>query len=286
MTSNKSSSSCAVIIVTHNSEVHIAKTISCLHNQTLCPDQIILVDSGSTTLSYLNSYQCSLQKIQTDVFFHSNIGFCKGNNEGINKMKPSTKYVLFLNPDAFLTPTFLEKAISFMEEPQNQGYAVLSGTLLGYDIHKDQPTNTYDSTGIFQKWYGRWHDRDKGRNYDPQKYQQPEDVPALCGALMLCRKKALRDVLIRGIEVFDNTFYMYKEDIDLSLRLRKAGWKLIFMPELLAYHCRGWDSSRSKIPKKLRLLSSKNEIKIHMRFFSPFVVYSCIKYLFVRIFNF
>lgn len=282
MTTKKAT--CAIIIVTHNSELHIHKAMDCLKKQTHPADQIIIVDSGSKDLHYLTPY--SLQPDTQVIFADKDIGFCKGNNIGMSKITPECDYVFFLNPDAFPTPKFLEEAIAFMEDPGNQDYAALTGTVLGYDITDDQPTGKYDSTGVFQKWYGKWYDRHQGMNYNPTDFPIRENVPAICGAVLFCRKKALDSVLIRGNEVFDNTFFMYKEDIDLSLRLRKKGWKLALVPQLLVYHCRGWNRDRKKMPRELKLFSAKNELKLHARH-SCYVgtAYSFIKYAAVKMFD-
>jgi len=276
-------SNCAVIIVTHNSKPFLKKCLECLQNQSLLPAQIIIIDSGSDPLEnvgldnqYLNL--CSYVS-------RNNVGFCKGNNIGLSLVKDEIKYILFLNPDTFLSSDFIEKAKSYLEREDQEKTAAISGLLMGYDISKDCPTGKIDSTGIFRKWYGNWYDRDQGKIYQKQFFTQEESVPALCGALMFCRKNALSTVLLAPNEVWDNSFFMYKEDIDLSLRLRKKNWDLKFLPELIAYHCRGWQPDRGKIPKRLRLLSARNEIKICTRIHSPCLIYSSIKYLSVKFFN-
>lgn len=272
---------CSIIIVTHNSELHIPKAVQCAQSQTTPPKQIIIVDSGSKDCSYLTPYM--KQNDIEVIIAQKDIGFCKGNNIGMSKVKPSTDYVFFLNPDAFLTPTFLEHAIDFMELPQNANVGALTGIVLGYDIHGDKPTGKYDSTGVFRKWYGNWYDRDQGDVYSNEKYKTYEDIPAICGAVLFCRKKALDSVLIRKSEVLDNSFFMYKEDIDLSIRLRKNNWKLIFFPKIIAYHCRGWQRDRSKMPRELRLVSARNELRIQAKTFSPIpLAYSLVKYAAVK----
>src|SRR5262249_10125234 len=159
--------------------------------------------------------------------------FCRGNNIGMEYVSIATQYIFFLNPDAFLNPDFLEMAIQFMEQPVNQSCGAVTGTTLGYDITQNKPTGKYDTTGVFRKWYGKWYDRGQGGKQQSSLYQSQEFLPAICGAVFFCRKKALDDVKLRGNEVFDPSFYMYKEDIDLSLRLRQKGWDLIFLPHLI-----------------------------------------------------
>ena len=275
---------CAVIIVTHNSEIHIPKAIECLKQQTFPASRVIIVDSGSSNTDYLLGYK-NESNVEL-IMGHHDIGFCKGNNIGLEKVPSHYDYVFFLNPDAFVTPRFLEDSVNFLEKTENQHYGALTGTVLGYDIQKDKPTDKYDSTGIFRTWYGRWYDRGQGLHYNESDFKAVESIPAICGAVFFCRKKALDDVLIRGKEVMDNTFFMYKEDIDLSLRLRRNGWSLAFVPNFHVYHCRGWNRDRSKMPREFRLCSARNELRIQARSLSPIPFgYSLLKYASVRLFN-
>lgn len=268
---------CAVVIVTHNSAADIPQTIECLNNQTVAFDQVILVDSASTDTSYLAPY--ANMKNMTLFLSDKNLGFCEGNNVGFAYVNPLSDYVLFLNPDAFLQPDFLEKALIYMEQAAHKRWGALTGILLGYDRHTHATTHKYDSTGVFSTWYGKWYDRDQGRLYSSHDYQKIIEIPAICGALMFCRKAALDEVLLNG-EVFDANFFMYKEDIDLSLRLVKAGWKLMLCPDIMAYHCRGWALNRKSVPRKLRLQAAKNELRLHLRCKAPIkILYSLTKLL-------
>lgn len=272
-----------VIIVTHNSEEFIHKAVSCLKRQTMPPSEIVIVDSGSASTEYLNKYQNKTGI--TLVLEDKDIGFCAGNNLGVQKATGEAKYLLFLNPDAFLTPNFIEWATQYLEQSEHLRVGAIGGTLLGYDHLKEQPTSLYDSTGIFSTWYGKWYDRDQEVSYDPFKYSKEEEVPALCAAALFCRFEALKSVARKG-EIFNSKFFMYKEDIELALRLKRKGWRVEFVPQLTAYHCRGWASDRKKMSRKFRLLSAKNELKVQLRSFSPIgSVYSLVKYFLVKCFN-
>jgi N-acetylglucosaminyl-diphospho-decaprenol L-rhamnosyltransferase len=273
---------CSIIIVTHNSQQCIQKAIVCIKKQTWQPDKIVLVDSGSTSVKYLESYASDPGIVL--VLAKGDIGFCKGNNLGWSAVSCSSDYVFFLNPDAFIQEDYLEKAIQFMQHPVNQQCAAVTGVTLGYDLQANTPTGKYDSTGVFQKWYGGWFDRGQGKEVNANLYKESEEIPAICGAVFFCRSKALKEVIINEKEIFDNNFYMYKEDIDLSMRLRKKGWTLLFVPDLIAYHCRGWNRNRRRMPRKMRLCSARNELSINMRKPSPIgVVYSSLKYTAVKV---
>lgn len=267
--------SCSVIIVTHNSERFLPKAMQALEQQTRPADQIIIVDSGSQDSNYLKPYK--------DVIFAPrDCGFCVGNNIGFQHAK--SDYVFLVNPDLFLSPSYIQDAIAYLESHPQCG--ALTGTTLGYDIEADRPTGRYDSTGVFSTWYGRWYDRGQGDQHNPTLYQTIEEIPAICGAVFFCRKKALDQVLVNKKEILDSSFYMYKEDIDLSLRLRKKGWKLQFVPHLIAHHCRGWSSDRSKMPRWCRLCSAQNELRIHYKMRSPHkCFYSSLKWAAVQWLN-
>jgi GT2 family glycosyltransferase len=272
-----------VVIVTHNSEESIDQTLFALNQQTVLPDQVVLVDSGSSDSAYLkrHSHQGKLE-----LCFMPNIGFSAGNNLGVSSLSPEVKYVLFLNPDVILPPEFMAKAIAWMEAPGREHVGAISGPLLGWDLAKEAPTGLIDSTGIFSTWYGKWFDRDRGASVRFKPFTHTERVPALCGALIFARKNALDSVKMGKYQVFDERFFCYKEDIDLSIRLRKKGWELAVVPELFAYHARGWNPSRKLVPRPLRVMSAENELRLHMKGMNPIkILYSLFKYIAVSVFD-
>ncbi len=272
-------SKCSVIIVTHNSEKYIDKAVDSVKRQTAPAQKIIIVDSGSLDPSYLDKYKdIKVAKYTGDV------GFCKGNNYGMQYVDKNSEFVFFLNPDAILTDNFLEQAVNYMNKSENKRVGAITGTTLGYDIDKDQPTGLYDTTGIFQKWYGKWYDRAQGEAVDKNRYQTEDNIDAICGAVYFCRKDALDTIKLRKNEIFDSSFFMYKEDIDLSLRLQSKGWQIKFVPNLICYHCRGWAGDRSKMKRRYRLCSARNELRINNKPIPK--LYSLVKYIAVKVFDY
>lgn len=267
----------AVIVVTHNSEKYISANFTSLQSQSFPLTQIIMVDSGSKDPSYLLPF-----KEKTEIIYAKpGTGFCEANNLGWRALQPEISYVLFLNPDAFLEHDFIEKALEIMK---NSHCGALTGTLKGYDFDKKAPTGRIDSTGIFTTWYGKWYDRGQGEAIKEPLPRTLEEVPALCGALILGKRAAFESILLRKNEVWDESFFMYKDDIDLSCRLRKKGWKLLYAPSLIAYHGRGWSQDRKLMARKLRLYSAWNEIRVN--FSRPWTLpYSVGKYAAVKLFD-
>jgi len=264
----------SIIIVTHNSEAFLSSCIDGVDSQTVGAEQVIIVDSGSQNTSYLEHYR---EKKGYEIHLRDNIGFAAGNNFGLSCVVKEPQYILFINPDTFLEPGTVESAINSIADRDD--VAIVTGRLTGYDLKSERPTGLLDSTGIFRTWYGRWYDRAQGQA-DGDNFNCQEQVPAICGAFMLCRAEALQKDLP---ELFDESFFLYKEDIDLCLRLRNQGWKLLYSPIVKAFHARGWSKIRREIPYQNKCLASRNEIKLTLKHRSPYIVWALFKYLLVRL---
>ncbi len=264
-----------VVIVTHNSAKELGLCLAHLQKQTVPIKALIIVDSGSVDTTYLDTLHplSGMKIIKKD-----NVGFSRANNFGYREI-PADKdgIIVFLNPDTFLTADYLEQAINVLNE--NPRAAAISGKLLGYDLKNLQPTGKIDSTGIFKRWYGRWYDRGQGQP-DQGQYDLISLPPALCGALICCRIKAL---LPFDGDVFDSDFFLYKEDIELCLRLKSMGWTLIYDPRLIAYHCRGWAGNRRKMSYEMRLMSARNELLLYQKHPGPAMAWAWLKYFLVKV---
>lgn len=266
----------AAIVVSHNSEASLGRCLESLLTQDHGLERIVVVDSGSLDRSYLTAY--AEEKTQTvQLITTENIGFSRANNLGYESLGADIDFVVFVNPDLFMGPGFIRKALALCAEDRSIG--VLSGKLLGYDLEHGRASGRIDSTGILRKWYGRWYDRGQGE-HDWRQYEGVQEMPALCGALLFCRGTALKG--LQG-HVFDPDFFLYKEDIELCLRLGKRGWKLLYHPQLSAYHCRGWLGERSKMSYRLRKLAASSELLLYKKHPSPYMVWALLKYLLVSI---
>jgi N-acetylglucosaminyl-diphospho-decaprenol L-rhamnosyltransferase len=273
---NGAAATVAVIVVTYNSGSVMRLCLDALACQTRRPDTVLVIDNNSSDSDFLNEVPDGngLRVIRNDL----NEGFCAANNRGY-LMVSDHSYIVFLNPDAFLHRDFIERAVEWMERPDSAQVGILTGTLLGFDIRHKRQTGAIDSTGVFQTWYGKWYDRDQGEKWTETR-ALPEDVPAITGALMFCRSRAIESIRTPNGDVFDGRFFMYKEDIDLSLRFLKRGWRLVYWPTLLCDHCRGW-RGRSNMSTRARYMSARNELRLCFANNGKGVVYSILKFLFV-----
>lgn len=266
----------SAVIVTHNSEGVIDRCVEALNKQNHPIDWLIIIDSGSENSAYLDHYHGSPGIVVKKC---ANIGYGPGNNEGYRLVPADCDYVVFLNPDTFLAVDGVAKAVQKFNISED--IAMVTGILNGYDCHHARPLGKYDSTGVFRAWYGRWYDRDQGREHQQVQYHHDEIIPAACGALLFVRCAALTTYLPA---VFHPDFFMYKEDIELSMRLTRDGWKILFSPEITAFHGRGWQS-RKQIAYSLRVEAAKNEVLLYRLYPSPYIIWAGLKYILVRFFR-
>ena len=96
-----------IIIVTHNSAATIGLCMEALLRQTYKDYLVTIVDSGSSDPSYLRPY--GKDDRVTLIEAHENIGFCEGNNVGVQQGIGDSRYIIFLNPDVILLDDFLEE---------------------------------------------------------------------------------------------------------------------------------------------------------------------------------
>jgi GT2 family glycosyltransferase len=276
----------AIVVVTHNSEKVISRCLEAISLQSVRPGKVFVVDSGSVDAAYVREALQALVLAEIPhelICSEENIGFAAANNLAVRGRLDDFRYWLFLNPDAFLFRDALEKALSMMGRRESHDVGLIGGWLLGYDLDEAAESGRIDSLGIGQNYWGRWYDIAQGQAMDMAKVTAAQtNVKAICGALMFVRSEAIESLGARSEAPFNESYFMYKEDIELSFRITRAGWKLKVLPEFRAYHCRGWQSDRSAMNHRLRLLSAVNEIKLNLWLKSPFIIMSLLKYCYVR----
>lgn len=175
----------------------------------------------------------------------SNVGFAKANNQAIRRAKG--QYVLLLNPDTVVEDDTFVKVIDFMDEhPEAGGLGVKmvdgSGKFLP-ESKRGLPTPATAFYKIFglsalfphSKRFSKYH-----LGYLSEDEIHVVDV--LAGAFMLIRKETLEKT-----GVLDEDFFMYGEDIDLSYRISKAGYKNYYFPETRIIHYKGESTKKSSV---------------------------------------
>ena len=197
--------------------------------------EIIVVDNHSTdgSLDYL-------QPVFQDVCFivnETNSGFGRACNKGLKEARG--KFILFLNPDTIVAEDSFSQCLSFFDKTPDCGALGVkmidgSGKFLK-ESRRSFPsptTSLYKLSGLARlfpksKAFGRYHmgHLDASKNHE---------ADVLAGAFMMIRKEVLDQV-----GGFDETFFMYGEDVDLSYRIQKAGWKNYYFSGTTVIHFKG-----------------------------------------------
>jgi len=236
----------AVQIVTFNSGRHIEACLRSVLSQSLLPDEIIVIDnnSGDDTKQKLADFPAA-----RTVFNSENRGFAAAHNQALAMSR--SDYVLVLNPDVVLERGYIETLVKVLDAHPRGGSA--TGLLL-----RNHPEHIVDSTGLAITKTRRAYDRGSGaarRDYDP-------DVFGVSGAAALYKRAMIEDVSWNG-QFFDESFFAYKEDVDVAWRARLFGWSAHYVPEAVARHERGWkEGERFDKPLFLRRRSYINRYKM------------------------
>ncbi|MGH9159936.1 MAG: glycosyltransferase family 2 protein [Vicinamibacteraceae bacterium] len=208
----------SVVVVTHNSADDITRCLSSLRLQTWPRWELIIVDNASTddTVARVQSSCPQARLIQSG----ENVGYAAGNNIGFAEARGDVLAVL--NPDTQVSPGWLEPLVEALAHDPRVGLATPKIALIDRPDRINACGNAVTFAGLTVC---------RGLEAPVTAYTQAEDVAAVSGAAFVIR----RDVL-DAIGGFNDSFFTYYEDTDLSLRARVAGWRCRFVPASLVQH--------------------------------------------------
>ncbi|MDP3433964.1 MAG: glycosyltransferase, partial [Bacteroidota bacterium] len=233
-----------VIIVNYNVKYFLEQCLYAAYKAALkISSEIIVVDNDSVD----GSCQMVAEKFPeaTLIANKENVGFSKANNQAIRIAQG--EYILLLNPDTVVEEDCFLKIVQFMDKtPDAGGLGVKmidgKGRFLP-ESKRGLPTpevafwKMFGFSSLFphSKRFGRYHlgylDND-----------QIHEVEVLAGAFMLLRRETLDKV-----GLLDEDYFMYGEDIDLSYRITKGGYKNYYFPETTIIHYKGESTKKGSI---------------------------------------
>ncbi len=222
-----------VVVVTHNHEATLPACLRSLAAQRLAPQRVVVVDNASRDASAAVAEAFAASLPLQLVRLGENTGFAAAANRALRLLH--SPWVLSLNPDCRLAEGFLECLVAAAAV---RGAGAASGLLLRGRGPTLEASDTVDSAGMVMRASGRHLDRGAGTPLRPA-HLRPAWVFGASGAAALYRRAALEDVAYPGGEVFDETFFAYREDADLAWRLQARGWRCLFWPQARAWHARG-----------------------------------------------
>lgn len=243
----------AMIVLNWNGADDALECIESLQQQTLRPT-IVIVDNNSSDSSVerFENYIKAQKRYAPILIKNShNLGFAGGINTGLAYAREyNFEFIGMLNPDAVADKNWCKSLVAELEKHDTCGIA--TGLLLRRD------GKTIDSSGDFYTTWGL----PGPRNRDEPVANAPSKAGEVFGATG--GGSIYRAIIFNDIGMFDEAFFMYYEDVDISFRAQLAGWKVRYTPLATAYHKVG--ESSKKVPglavyntfKNLPLLFIKN----------------------------
>ena len=212
----------SIITVNYNGLDDTCEMIdSFLLNETY-PFEITAVDNGSQPSQAEKFRQYYAIDPQVKVVQNINNGFAGGNNAGLNVA--SGDYLFFINNDTYITQPILEALVRRLGDKQNGGVSPM--------LKYHQCTNTIQFAGFTPLTPITLRNHMIGeREPDNGQYSTPHETAYLHGAAMMIR----RDVLQR-VGPMSEVFFLFYEEMDWSVRIRRAGYRLWYEPASVIYH--------------------------------------------------
>jgi GT2 family glycosyltransferase len=233
----------SIVVVTWNCVGYLPAFFGSLAGFMNAPStEVIVVDNASTdgTSAFIKASFPSVRLIENP----HNEGFAKANNIGLARARG--ELIALVNPDVKLLPGCFERMVELMRQRTDVG--LLGPQMLGADgmVHR----STMRFPNLYNVFWGalaldalfpraRMFHSYLTREFD---HDETREVEVLNGWFWMTRRRAFEQV--GGL---DETFFMYGEDIDWSLRFHNAGWKLMFLASATAVHFGGGSSSNAPV---------------------------------------
>ncbi len=238
-----------VVIVNYNTQALLRRCLETVFDSVGLSFQVCVVDNasadGSAAMVAADFPQVTL--IQNA----ENVGYPAANNQGLRALgfgelqaQPPT-YALLLNPDTEVPPDAFCTTVQKMES--DPGIGILGPRLVRPDGTLDLACRRsfpspevafYRMVGLSRLFprsprFGRY-------NLTYLEPDQPAEVDSVVGAYMLVRREA-----IERVGLLDDTFFMYGEDLDWAYRIKAAGWKVYYDPQVTVLHVKRAASRKS-----------------------------------------
>jgi GT2 family glycosyltransferase len=253
----------SVVVVNHNAGELL---VECVRSALAQAEQVVVVDNDSSDSSWdLLEGQFAEEVRLVLLCARKNMGFSAGSNLGLSLTTQA--HVLFLNPDCLLGAGSVQRMRVVLESDTQIG--MVGGLLMNPDgteqggARRAVPTpwrsfvrafGLHHLSGLWPKIFLDFH------LHKQPLPDRPIEVEAISGALMLVSRQAIMDV-----GIWDEGYFLHCEDLDLCMRFRQRGWKIVFVPDAPVVHHRGV-SSRPK-PIFVEWHKHKGMMRFYRKFF-------------------
>ena len=235
----------SIVIVNYNVKYFIRQCLQSIYKSKISAElEVIVVDNNSQD----GSVAMIRNEFESVILIHNaeNVGFSKANNQGFQKA--SGEFVLILNPDTIIEESTLEVCLDYYKSHNDIGAIGVkmldgSGQFLP-ESKRGFPTpmaslskilgfsKVFDKSSIFNSYYMGHLSND-----------EVHEVDVLTGAFMFLSRNILDQ--IKG---FDEDYFMYGEDIEMSYQIRQLGKKIVYLPHTSIIHFKGESTKKNSIP--------------------------------------
>ncbi len=254
----------SIVIVSYNIRYFLEQCLYAVQRASAqLQTEVYVVDNNSTdgSVAYLSALFPEVHFIANK----QNLGFAKACNQPLPLCQG--KYILFLNPDTIVAEDTFSACVQFMDANEKAG-ALGCRMIDGAGNFLQESKRSFPSASVsFYKLSGLSSLFPSSTKFN--KYvlgHLPEDqvhmVDVLCGAFMMVRQ----DVLLK-LKGFDEDYFMYAEDIDLSYRIKKAGYRNYYFPGTTIVHFKG-ESSKQDENKHLHLFYGAMKIFVRKHYWA------------------
>lgn len=217
-----------VAIVTYNNEADIVECIETLSQQIGVDAEIIVIDNGSSDKT-VESVHDTFPGVRI-LTGQKNEGYAGGLNKVIDVSMPD--FFVAVNADTSSTPDWICEAVRQVSANNHSG--ICQPKILLYDQKTTLNSRGNDANFLFFGWPDGYGDNDC-------QDQGSRPIPFASGCALVCTKEC-----ILALKGFDDSYFMYGEDVDLGLRAFIAGWDTIYSANGVVYHKYRFKESPSK----------------------------------------
>ena len=211
----------SIIVPNYNGCQYLGRCLSSLHAQSLKDFEIIVVDNGSSddSVAFIRKHFPGVQL----VLLNENKGFARAINVGIGRAR--YQYIALLNNDTEVDQSWLENILlAFGKGPEV--YCVTSKMINFKDRARlDGAGDEYTRGGLAMKL---------GRGHPHKEFDSVREAFSACAGACILRREIFDEV-----GFFDEDFFANYEDVDFSLRMKVAGYKILYAPDVVVYHIGG-----------------------------------------------
>jgi GT2 family glycosyltransferase len=208
----------SVILVNYNGREHLGGCLEALLGEDHDDVDVLVVDNASTdgSADYIHAHFPPVRVVRSA----TNLGYAAGNNLGVRES--AGRILVFLNPDTVVEPGWLDPLIRPLETDPGIGMTTARIVLLGQPQSLNTGGNDVHVSGLTLC---------RGMGQPRGTLTNPVEVGAVSGAAF-----AMRRDLFEALGGFDEDYFTYMEDTDLSLRARLAGYRVWYTPESVVRH--------------------------------------------------